>query len=50
MNIEGNGTIRTIVITKHLDSNTKCPEILLCYNFINGVADEEECQGSNYIW
>jgi len=40
--IEGNGTIRTIVVTKHLESNTKCLEVLLYYNFVNGVTNEEE--------
>ncbi len=40
--IEGNGTMRTIAITKHLDNNTKCPVVLLCYDMIEGVTDEEE--------
>jgi len=43
ISIKGNGIVHTIVITKHLDSNTKCLELLLCNNFINGVVNEEEC-------
>jgi hypothetical protein len=31
--IQGNGTIKTIAITKHLDSNVKQHEVLLCYDF-----------------
>jgi hypothetical protein len=42
ISIEGNGTICTIVVTKHLDNNTKCLEVLFYYNFINSVMDEEE--------
>jgi hypothetical protein len=42
ISIEGNGTICTIVIIKHLDSNTKCPKVLFCYDFVNEVKDEEK--------
>jgi hypothetical protein len=42
ISIEDNGTIHTIAITKHLDSNIKRPKVLLCYDFINGVTNEEE--------
>jgi len=42
ISIEGNGTIHTITITKHLDSNTKCLEILLCYDFVNEITNEEK--------
>jgi hypothetical protein len=42
ISIEGNGTICTIAITKHLDNNIKRQELLLCYDFVNGVIDEEE--------
>ncbi len=42
INIESNGTIHTITITKHLDSNTKCLKVLLCYNFVNIVTNEEK--------
>jgi len=40
--IEGNGVVHTIAITKHLDSNTKCLEVLLYYDFVNGARDKEE--------
>jgi hypothetical protein len=42
ISIEGNGIVRTIVITKHLDNNTKCLKVLLCYDFVNRVTNEEE--------
>lgn len=34
--------IWTTANTKHLDGNTKPHEVLLCYDFTNGVTDEEE--------
>jgi hypothetical protein len=40
--IEGNGTMQTISITKHLDSNTKRPEVLLCYDLMKSVMDKKE--------
>ncbi len=42
ISIEGNGTIRTIAVTKHLDNNTKCPEVLLFYDFVNEVTYEKK--------
>ncbi len=39
--IESNGMVPTIVVTKHLDSNTKRPEVLLCYDMMEGVIDKE---------
>jgi hypothetical protein len=35
--IQGNGTIKTIVATKHLGSNVKQLEVLLCYDFYNNI-------------
>ncbi len=40
--IHGNGIIRTITITKHLGSYVKQLEVLLCYDFLNGMTNEEE--------
>jgi hypothetical protein len=40
--IQGNGTVRTIVITKHLGSEVRGPEMLLCYDYQNGITYEEE--------
>jgi hypothetical protein len=39
--IEGNGAIQMIPVIKYLDVNTKWPEVLLCYDFANGITDEE---------
>jgi hypothetical protein len=40
--IQGNGTIRTITITKHLGSEVRRPKMLLCYDYQNGIIDEKE--------
>ncbi len=40
--IQGNGTIRTIIVTKHLGGEARRPKVLLCYNYQNGIIDEEE--------
>lgn len=32
--IEGNGIVRTIAITIHLSSNTKCHQVLMCYDLM----------------
>jgi len=40
--IEGNNTVRTIIVIKHLDGNTKWPKVLFCYDFMNGVTNEED--------
>jgi hypothetical protein len=40
--IEGNGTVRTIAVTKHLDGNTKLPEVLFYCDFMNDVINEVE--------
>jgi hypothetical protein len=40
--IEGNGIVQTIVVTKHLDSNTKHLKVLLCYDLMKGVTYKEE--------
>jgi hypothetical protein len=42
ISIEGNGTIRTIAVTKDLDNNTKHLEVLFCYDFVNKVTNKEE--------
>jgi hypothetical protein len=42
ISIEGNGIICTIAVIKHLDNNTKCLAVLLCYDFVNIVTNEEE--------
>jgi hypothetical protein len=40
--IEGNDMVQTITFTKYLDNNTKCFEVLLCYDWIEGVTNKEE--------
>jgi len=57
--IQGYGTMYIITITKHLDSNTKGLEVLLCYDFVNGITNKEEdvflevaefvCNQNNYL-
>jgi hypothetical protein len=42
ISIECNGIIYTVAITKHLDNNTKHQELLLCYDFVNGVINEKK--------
>jgi hypothetical protein len=40
--IQGNGTVQTIIITKHLGSEVRRPEVLLYYNYHNGITNEKE--------
>lgn len=40
--IHGNGMVKTITLTKHLRSQTKCFEVFLCSDFQNGITYEEE--------
>jgi hypothetical protein len=40
--IQGNGTIQTIAVIKHLGTNLKRLKILLCFDYQNGNIDEEE--------
>jgi hypothetical protein len=42
MTIQGNGMVRIIVMTKHMGIKVKQPEMLLCYNYQNGITNEEE--------
>lgn len=39
--IQGNGTITIIVVTKHLGNNVERSQVLLCYDFYNGIDEEE---------
>jgi hypothetical protein len=40
--IQGNGTIRTIIVTKHLGSEVGRLKVLLCYDYQNSFTNEEE--------
>jgi len=31
--VQGNGMVKTIVITKHLNNQTKHPKVFICYDF-----------------
>jgi hypothetical protein len=42
MTIQGNGIVKTIVVSKHLGTKMKRPKMLLCHNYENGITDEEE--------
>jgi hypothetical protein len=40
--MQGNGTIRTIIVTKHLGGEIRRIKMLLCYDYQNGITNEEE--------
>jgi hypothetical protein len=40
--IQGNGTVKAITVTKHLGGEVRRLEILLCYDYQNGITNEEE--------
>ncbi len=40
--IQGNGIVITITVTKHLEGEVRKLEMLLRYNYQNGIIDEEE--------
>ncbi len=40
--IQGTGAVKTITITKHLESEIRRPKMLLCYNYHNGITNEEK--------
>ncbi len=40
--IQGNGTIRTILINKKLGTKTRRPQVFVCYDLIEGLINEEE--------
>ncbi len=42
VNIQGNGIIRTIIVTKHMGGDVRRQVLLLCYNYQNGITSEEE--------
>jgi hypothetical protein len=41
--IQGNGIVRTFTIIKHLGGEARRPKVLLCYDYQNGITDEEKC-------
>jgi hypothetical protein len=38
--IKGNGTVKTIIVSKHLEGEVKRPKMLLCYDYQNGITNE----------
>jgi hypothetical protein len=40
--IRGNGTVKTILVNQRTGPYPKLPEVLVCYNFVEGLTDEEE--------
>ncbi len=40
--IQQNGTVKTITITKHLGGEVRRPKMLLCYDYQNGITNEEK--------
>jgi hypothetical protein len=40
--IQRNGIVRTIIIIKHLRGEVRRLELLLCYNYLNGITNEEK--------
>jgi hypothetical protein len=40
--IQGNGTTKKIIVTKCLGGEVRRPKVLLCYDYQNGITDEEE--------
>jgi hypothetical protein len=40
--VQSNGTIKTISVNKKLGAKTKRPQILVCYDLLEGLTNEEE--------
>jgi hypothetical protein len=40
--VQGNGTVRTILVNKKLGAKTRRPQVLICYDLMEGLIDEEE--------
>jgi len=40
--IQGNGIIKIIIVTKHLGGEVRRQEVLLCYDYQNGITNEEK--------
>ncbi len=42
INVQGNGTIKTISINKKWGVETRRPQVLVCYDLMEGLTNEEE--------
>jgi hypothetical protein len=40
--IQRNGIVRTFIVTKHLEGEVRRLKMLLCYDYQNGIIDEED--------
>jgi hypothetical protein len=40
--IQGTGIVKTILVTKKLDIQTKRPKVLVCYDFHSRISDDEK--------
>jgi hypothetical protein len=40
--VQGNGTIRTILVNRKLGAKTRKPQVLVCYDLMEGLTNEEE--------
>jgi hypothetical protein len=40
--VQGNGIVKTISINKKLGAKTRRPQILICYDLLEGLTEEEE--------
>jgi hypothetical protein len=40
--IKGNGNVKTIYVSKYLNGNIKRLQMVVTYNFLEGMTDEEE--------
>jgi hypothetical protein len=42
LTIKDNGIVKTIYISKYLSGNIRKPQMVVTYNFLKGVTNEEE--------
>jgi hypothetical protein len=40
--IKGNGTVKNNYVSKYLNGNIKRPQMVVTYNFLEGVTDKEK--------
>jgi hypothetical protein len=40
--VQGNGIVKTILVNKKLGAETKRPQVLICYDLMEGVTYEKE--------
>ncbi len=40
--VQGNGIVKTILVDKKLGAKTKKPQVLVCYDLLEGLTNEED--------